>query len=278
MNTAYDDLQAKLAAAYDTNSFVQEATIDECMGVYAEPYLKDATNATNVTNLRNAGYTDAADKSCLSHEIVAHKVWHYTRSNLAFNPYQDITASGVKPDLAFTLSQMSYCRQALAGMCVLSNHSISSTRITDASYSKIYNQMKASGPPLDLQTATAAKTETGPRFCPTPCPSASAMSSFRPATRTGRRQLSRATTRSTRGRPAAAAPPPPRRLRRRVHRAVVDVTVPDDVTHRSIRLDHEDGRHLGGEQLVQLDLRQLRDAVPELPRQHLRARGSRGVL
>src|SRR4051794_162588 len=75
MNTAYDDLQAKLAAAYDTNSFVQEATIDECMGVYAEPYLKDATNATNVTNLRNAGYTDAADKSCLSHEIVAHKVW-----------------------------------------------------------------------------------------------------------------------------------------------------------------------------------------------------------
>jgi hypothetical protein len=157
MNTAYDDLQAKLAATYDSSPYVQEVTVDECMGVFAEPYLKDASDSRNVANLRSAGYTDTADRSCLSHEIVAHQVWQFTRSNLSFNAYQDITSTRVKPDMTFTLAQMSYCRQVLGPRCVLSNHSLSSSRISDPQFSQIYDKMKASGPPTDFQTATAAK-------------------------------------------------------------------------------------------------------------------------
>ena len=77
---------------------------------------------------------------------------------MAFNPYQAIQPDGsVKQDMAYTLSQMDYCRQVLGPRCLLANFSLSSSRITDTQYGVMYKHMLALGGAYNFQTATAAK-------------------------------------------------------------------------------------------------------------------------
>jgi hypothetical protein len=157
---AYQDLQNKLAAAYDNVPQIRETDITRCATIFEETYLRNTKLAENATTLLRAGFTRAQDDVCHTQQIQAHQVWRHTRSDLSFNAYQAISADGsVKSDLAYTLSQMDYCRSVLGIRCVLSNHSLSSSRISDKADSAIWGKMKAmlSSGSFALQTATAAK-------------------------------------------------------------------------------------------------------------------------
>ena len=122
---AYDHFEALLAAKYDDVAEVREVTIARCSTFYDEPFIRDTGYTPNVTALLAAGYSLAADETCQREEIQASSVWHHTRSDLAFNPYEAIDADGsTRTDPLFTVSMMQYCRQVLASACVLENNSL----------------------------------------------------------------------------------------------------------------------------------------------------------
>ncbi len=155
---AYQDLQNKLAASYDAVPEIRQTDITRCSMIFAETYLRDAMDRRNVQTLLRAGFTRAADDVCHTQQILAHRVWVRTISNLSLNPYPAIRPDGtVRTDLAYTLAQMTYCRSVLGARCSLANHSVASKRLTGGSYAAMYSRMRALGGPIDLQTATAAK-------------------------------------------------------------------------------------------------------------------------
>jgi hypothetical protein len=155
---AYQDLQNKLAAAYDGVPEIRQTDITRCSTIFAETYLRDAMDRRNVRTLLAAGFTRAADEKCHIQQIRAHQVWTRTISDLAFNPYNSIRPDAtVRSDLAYTLSQMTFCRTVLGSRCSLSNHSLASKRLTTGAYGEMYAHMRKLGGPIDLQTATAAK-------------------------------------------------------------------------------------------------------------------------
>jgi hypothetical protein len=155
---AYDELQRKLAAEYDGVPEIRQTDITRCTTIFAEPYLRDAMDKRNVRALLGAGFTTAKDQVCHAQQVVAHDVWQRTISDLAFNPYNSIRPDAkVRTDLAYTLSQMGYCRSVLGPRCSLSNHSLASKRLTSGAYGEMYAHMRKLGGPIDLQTATAAK-------------------------------------------------------------------------------------------------------------------------
>jgi hypothetical protein len=154
---AYSDLWTKLAARYDSAPAVREITASRCMTVFAETFLRDTSDPTTVGNLLAAGFSVAADHTCIQQEIAAGTTWKHTRVGVAFNPYQEILTGGaVKVDEAFTLSMMQYCRTTLAAQCVLENNSIRFPPLDNA-YTDMYASMQSLGPPISFQTATAAR-------------------------------------------------------------------------------------------------------------------------
>lgn len=155
---AYDDLQVKLAAAYDDNPALAQVAITRCSTIFSETYLRNTKDQRNVDALLAAGFTRAADDVCHDQQMQSHLVWTHTRSSLTFNPYQSISADGsVKQDMAYALTQMTQCREVLGRRCVLENYSLSSDRINDPQYGQIYDTMRRLGSPFDFQTATMAK-------------------------------------------------------------------------------------------------------------------------
>lgn len=151
---AYADLENRLAYAYDGVPEIRETTISGCMTIYAEPFIVHPNNAAV---LWNAGLTVAAGQECQRAAVRAHRAWQTTRSDLAFNPYQEIlSAKTSKIDEPFTESMVAYCRTTLGAKCVLANNSLRSTSL-GALYDSMYAKIAAAGPNITFQTATMAR-------------------------------------------------------------------------------------------------------------------------
>ncbi len=149
---AYDDLWAKLAAAYDSVLEVREITVARCMTVFDEPFIRNVSDPTTVRNLVAAGFSAAADLQCEEQEIDDGTMWHQTRVGVAFNPYQTIGADGMTSTAeAVTEQMMGYCRSRLGLQCVLENNSIRYPPLTGA-YAEMYTAMQQLGPPISFQT------------------------------------------------------------------------------------------------------------------------------
>jgi hypothetical protein len=151
---AYNDLQAKLAAKYDSAPEIREITISRCTTVFVEPFIRDASNPVDVGALMGAGFTVDADQRCHREQIEAHKVWTHTRSDLSFNPYQSLEARP-RTDEAFTEEMMLSCRSILGPRCVLANNSLRSP--LQYAYAAMYAYLQSLGPPIAFQTATLAR-------------------------------------------------------------------------------------------------------------------------
>lgn len=155
---AYDNLQVRLAAAYDDVPQIRETDITRCSTIFAETYLRDSMDKRNVQTLLHAGFTVAQDDTCHDEQIQAAKVWVHTDSDLSFNPYSQIQSNGtVRTDLAYTESQMVYCRSVLGARCVLANHSLATKREAGGNYGDMYAYMHKLGGAIDFQTATSTK-------------------------------------------------------------------------------------------------------------------------
>lgn len=161
---AYARLQRRLAARYDDRDVLREVVVSRCTVFYAEPFLRHSTSAGNRAALVAAGYTRKRDRACHRAQIAAHTVWHRTRSGLALNPGQFVTARR-RPvvDDGFTAQMMAFCRGRLGQRCVLENQSIRSpiSRLDrdprEPHYQRMYRAMNRQGPPLAFQTATPGR-------------------------------------------------------------------------------------------------------------------------
>lgn len=158
-DSAYRDLSAHLAARYDGSAAVAGFESSECQMYFSEPYLRDDWNPQNITNLLAAGFTTSADATCHLREMHAGlDFWTHTPTRISFTPYQSISATGkVSPDEAVTDQDMKTFRAMGGSRAVLGNNSISSTRMTVPTYAQMYALQKQLGPPIEYQTATAAK-------------------------------------------------------------------------------------------------------------------------
>jgi hypothetical protein len=122
--------------------------------LFDEDMIRFAHDTTTTADLLTAGYTVSADQFCQEQQVQEMKVWHHTRLDYAFNPYQEITAMGDSPDVAFTDQMMSYCRAVLGRQCVLFNESIRSPiTALGNEYSVMYATMKQLGAPIAFETA-----------------------------------------------------------------------------------------------------------------------------
>ena len=152
---AYEDLQRKLAARYDSVPQILEVSISRCTTFTAEPMIRQGKSVKTIQALFAAGYSVAADQQCQSEQIDAHAVWASTRSGLTLNPYQSLSPDGsYQSDAAFSAAMMRHCRDVLGARCVLENHSIRWPPKSEPSYVQLYRDMKAAGPPFSFQTAT----------------------------------------------------------------------------------------------------------------------------
>lgn len=152
---AYQDLQAKLAARYDTVPEVRDVVISRCTLYTAEPFIRNAGDPFSVTNLLQAGFTTADDHRCQTEEVDAHAVWRTTAASLALNPYPQLNPDGTtKVDEAWTEQNMDYCRSVLGARCVLENNSVRDPiTALGANYPSMYAHMRALGGPVAFQTA-----------------------------------------------------------------------------------------------------------------------------
>jgi hypothetical protein len=155
---AYQDLQQKLAARYDSVPQILQVSVTRCTTFSAEPMIRQGKSEKTTKAVFAAGYSVEADQRCQSEQIDAHRVWTTTRSGLALNPYQKLAPDGgYQPDAAFSAAMMRHCREVLGARCVLENHSIRWPPKSEPAYKQLYQDMKAVGPPFSLQTATPAR-------------------------------------------------------------------------------------------------------------------------
>ncbi len=153
-NSAYDDLQTKLAALYDGK--INETVMSECATDYPEPFLRGIGTFP--------GDTVAQDEQCFTNMINDQNVWKSTRSGLAFNPYnpRGVANPSPQPSLngeAFSEYMMGQCRSILGSRCVLENFSIrdsSGNPGPDPTYTTMYQKIASYGPPIEFQVADPA--------------------------------------------------------------------------------------------------------------------------
>lgn len=162
--SAYADLQQRLAGEYDAEPVLAEVVVSRCTTFYAEPFIRQTSDAASRRALLRAGYTAAKDKRCHRQQVDAHRVWKRTRSGLTLNPAQLVTRDGGRTvDSDFTIAMMRSCTRTLGERCVLENNSIRSpiTSLDAGSkvkhYQRMYAAMATYAPSIAFQTATAER-------------------------------------------------------------------------------------------------------------------------
>jgi len=155
--TAYTDFINKIAALYDSVYAIGDVTLNRCMTIYAEPYIRQTSVPSNVSHLLAAGFTTDKDTTCHQEEIDNGRAFSTTRVSVAFNPYQQINADGTtQTNEALTEQMIDYCRRQLLKQCVLENNSIRTPEL-GGDYPALYAKIQRMGPPIAFQTATLAR-------------------------------------------------------------------------------------------------------------------------
>jgi hypothetical protein len=138
--------QALLAARYDADPIVRQVAVTSCAPQTDEPFVP-STDPQARANVRAAGYTDDAQRSCLMGAIEDYAAWKLTLVDYTINPFNSINGGS---DTAFPLAVMRQCRAVLGERCVLGNHSLSAEpRTNDAA---LYEAMQTLGAPINFQT------------------------------------------------------------------------------------------------------------------------------
>ncbi len=160
---AYEDLQNRLALAYDGVPELREVVVARCTADTDEPFRTNANIPQNGQRLLAAGYSVATQEACETAQLDESRAWQHTRLDLDLSPnLQTVNANGKssKDDFSFTQRVLTYCRQTLGTQCVLENNSLEFP-VKEASFPQLYAAMKQAGPPLAFQTIVNSGAKHG---------------------------------------------------------------------------------------------------------------------
>jgi hypothetical protein len=157
---AWRNLQALLAAAYDSNALIQEVAVTSCASQTDEPFVAWSNVPATIAALQTYGYSDAAQQACLAGAIADYAAWVHTPIDYPFSIFQATDQDvGSKPKLCiepdFTQSVMREC--VANGHCILSNQALRVPLYPPDSV--VYSTMAAEyrSAPIDFQTASPAR-------------------------------------------------------------------------------------------------------------------------
>ena len=148
--TAWRAFQAAVAARYDAEPLIRAVSVTSCGMQTDEPFVPTVDTAARA-NLRQAGYTDDLEKSCLMGAIQDYSAWKLTPIDYTFNPF-NLMAGG--NDVSFPTSVMKACRDALGGRCLLGNHALSPAM--SAQNAEVVKAIASMGRPIYFQTDSPA--------------------------------------------------------------------------------------------------------------------------
>ena len=146
--TAWHEVQAALAAKFDTEPLVGEVAISSCSLITDEPFVP-ANGIKSLPNAHAAGLNDARRKECLMHAWEDYSEWKLTPLDYTVNPFALYDGPKPKPDVEFTFEVMHAFRAALGSRAVIGNHGLQ-VPLKDAA-EPMYAEFKKIGAPLELQ-------------------------------------------------------------------------------------------------------------------------------
>jgi len=150
--SAWRAFQAAVAARYDSKPPIVQIAVTSCASQTDEPFVPSSYSASK-NALIAAGYTDAAEQSCLTGAVADYASWHRALIDFTFNTFSSITGAGSVNGVTnaqFTINVMTACRQQLGNRCVLDNHALESPPYSVDQ--TVYNEMQVLGPPINFQT------------------------------------------------------------------------------------------------------------------------------
>lgn len=145
---AWQQLQSRLAAKYDSEPLIDEVANSSCASMTDEPFIF-AGDAPSLASMESAGFNDADERNCLMDSAADYAGWHATRIEFPFNPYRSIQMGRLRPDIEFTLAVMQHWRQVLGPRGVISSHALQSS--PPERLAPIYDYLRRLGPPIELQ-------------------------------------------------------------------------------------------------------------------------------
>ena len=146
---AWRELLSALAAKYDGDPLMGEVAVSSCSSTTAEPFIIFLT-PENIPVLHQAGYSDAAMKSCLMGAIDDYSVWKKTPIDYTFNEFRDSDSGKPEVDSAFEAQVMEAFRAKYGIRGVVANHGLQ-TDLRPAA-TKTYAEFEKLGPPIEFQT------------------------------------------------------------------------------------------------------------------------------
>jgi hypothetical protein len=160
-HAAWCDLQAKLAARYDSEPLIVEVSDTDCTLTDDEPFAPYSEPGTpSLQNLRDAGFGDAVFFKCLADSVDDYGGWKTTYVNFTFNPA--FVSDGLAPgdnlfrhrDSNVTISIMKHFRARLGPRAVLANHNLCDPPLK--ANLQVDQAMTQMGPPIEFQTHSPA--------------------------------------------------------------------------------------------------------------------------
>jgi hypothetical protein len=146
---AWRELQAKLAAHYDTDPLVAEVAISSCASLSAEPFVVPM-NPEDSSSLIAAGYTDAAMQACLTGAIDDYAAWTHVALDYTFNPWRSLATGRPRPAPGFAEGVMQQFRSRLGSRAVIANHGL--TPEINPPARGVMDMIQRLGPPIEFQT------------------------------------------------------------------------------------------------------------------------------
>lgn len=146
---AWANLQAMLAAKYDSEPLIREVSITSCMALTAEPFVVN-TQPKVMHRLRHNGFTNDQFKDCVNGALDDYAVWKQTRLVLSVNPLHLVHEPG-PGNPGFTKNVMRACRARFGAQCVFDNHDLNVPLANPLC--TIYAEMAQLGAEIEFQTA-----------------------------------------------------------------------------------------------------------------------------
>ncbi len=149
---AWADLQRRLAARYDADPRIAEVAISSCSTHSAEPFHARVTPPSALAALREAGYSDDAERSCIMGALDDYAPWKTTPLDFTVSTFLATDSGHPRVDRVFPVQVLEAFRARYGGRAVIATHGLDED--LPASKRDLYEEEKRLGPPMEFQTVS----------------------------------------------------------------------------------------------------------------------------